>query len=287
MRPDVLAALRRLALAVSLLHDVDLACRDDGVHLAGVPAPVPWPSLLAAALPAGSDRLLDAEALEPAVLRPRLARQLRAVQAGAALRAQGPDRLAAALVPLGLPADAVDHPGPGWASLRVPGGALDLGPALDVSDPARAEAAPPLPLTPWALRTLDATADPVLLRVRLEAAGRTAAGRLSRGDGVLRPLGALDVVTLLGARSLRAALVAGDPVGMVAVAVPARRRGWTGLRHVDPAFAVAAAAATAAPERGFRGPVLVTADEVALARTSERLAAAALRSAPPLSPGAT
>ncbi len=41
-----------------------------------------------------------------------------------------------------------------------------------------------------------------------------------------------------------------------------RRRGWTRLALVDPAFAVAAAAATDPEERGFARPLLVTADEV-------------------------
>jgi hypothetical protein len=77
----------------------------------------------------------------------------------------------------------------------------------------------------------------------------------------LRPLGDCDVVTLLGSRALRSALAA-EAGGMAAVVAPMRRRGWTRLATIDPAFGPAAAAATAPEERGFPRPVLLTADEL-------------------------
>jgi hypothetical protein len=43
-----------------------------------------------------------------------------------------------------------------------------------------------------------------------------------------------------------------------------RRRGWTKLAMIDPAFGPAAAAATSEADRGFARPLLVTADEVAV-----------------------
>ena len=49
---------------------------------------------------------------------------------------------------------------------------------------------------------------------------------------------------------------------MTGAVVPMLRRGWTRLSLVDPAFGPAAAAATAAAERGFPRPLLVTADEL-------------------------
>ena len=70
-------------------------------------------------------------------------------------------------------------------------------------------------------------------------------------------------MTLLGARSLRTAL-ARDGGGLGAAVVPMRRRGWTRLAMIDPAFGPAAAAATPETERGFTRPLLVTADELAL-----------------------
>ncbi|MDP9433783.1 MAG: hypothetical protein M3P93_00700, partial [Actinomycetota bacterium] len=63
---------------------------------------------------------------------------------------------------------------------------------------------------------------------------------------------------------------AGEAGGMAAVAVPVRRRGWSRMQLVDPAFAPAVAAATDPPERGFPRPLLVTADEVVMVRPGGR-----------------
>ncbi len=76
-------------------------------------------------------------------------------------------------------------------------------------------------------------------------------------------MGDCDVVTLLGARSLRSVLAA-SAGGLCSAAVPMRRRGWTDLALVDPAFAPAATAATDPEDRGFPRAVLLTADEVAV-----------------------
>ncbi|MGI8535013.1 MAG: hypothetical protein ACR2K2_00675 [Mycobacteriales bacterium] len=70
-------------------------------------------------------------------------------------------------------------------------------------------------------------------------------------------------MTLLGARSLRTALAA-HAGGLDAAVAPMRRRGWTRLALIDPAFGPAAAAATPAADRGFVRPLLLTADELTL-----------------------
>ena len=56
----------------------------------------------------------------------------------------------------------------------------------------------------------------------------------------------------------------GHECHLVGAVVPTRRLGWTRLSAVDPAFGLAAAAATPASDRGFPRAVLVTADEVTL-----------------------
>jgi hypothetical protein len=110
----------------------------------------------------------------------------------------------------------------------------------------------------------------------LERMGAVAAQRL--GDApLLRPIGDCDVVTLLASRTLREALCGADGTGMRAAAVPMRRRGWLDLSRIDPAFTVAAAAATDLESRGFSRPLLVTADEVALAQEGGRPAEIVLR----------
>jgi hypothetical protein len=64
---------------------------------------------------------------------------------------------------------------------------------------------------------------------------------------------------------------------MCTCVVPMRTRGWTELRRVDPAYAVAAVGATSDDQRGFDRPLLVTVDEVGLAADGGRPAEIALR----------
>jgi hypothetical protein len=97
----------------------------------------------------------------------------------------------------------------------------------------------------------------------LERMGTIAAQRLIDVP-ILRPIGDCDVVTLLASQNFRAALCAHEGTGMRAAAVPMRRRGWLDLSRIDPAFTIAAAAATDEDSRGFSRPLLITADEVAL-----------------------
>jgi hypothetical protein len=84
------------------------------------------------------------------------------------------------------------------------------------------------------------------------------------------------VVTLLASWELREQICT-QAGGLGAVVVPMRRRGWTKLGLIDPAFGPAAASATSPVDRGFERPLLVTHDEVALAPEGGRPEAFALR----------
>lgn len=252
-------------LAVSVLHDVDVEPAADGVVLPGPPDVwISWAECRRAL--AGH----DAETTG----RRRLADWLQA-RRWAADRV--PDALRERLRPVGLPVEHVLHPGLDWVRERVLGGALDLGLGavdLDPADPDRVVLVPPTALDAAGLEPESAWER---AKESLESLGRLAAERVA-GDrkGQLRPLGDCDVVTLLGSRALRGALAAAAG-GMAAAVVPMRRRGWTRLGQIDPAFGPAAAAATAAADRGFVRPLLITADELTLVAEGGRPAQIVLR----------
>jgi hypothetical protein len=261
--PDSLE-LRRLALAVSVLDDVDIVPLDDGLLLTGATAvEVSWLELrraLAGARPDGDHG------------RARVLAWLRGRRIAADVHV---DHLREVARPVGLPVDHPLHPGLDWVRHRVLGGTLDLGlgfvgvgpdPDEVVVVPQGALDAAGVDPSPWW---------PVA-RDYLDRMGALAAERLGAGQ-VLRPIGDCDVVTLLGSQPFRVALGVQDGTGMRAVAVPMRRRGWLDLTRIDPAFTAAAAAATAPAERGFSRPVLVTADEVTLASAGGRPAEIVLR----------
>ena len=246
-------ALRLGCLAVSVLRDVDLQPGALGVTLTGTPDVwVSWGECRRAL--AGHDP-------EGATGRVRLADWLLARRWAADAGAQD---LALALRPAGLPVGHVLHPGLDWVRDRVLGGVLDLGLAgvgLDPVDPDRVVL---LPTTALDAAGLDHERCWQVARERLEVLGALVAERVRRDPkGQLRPFGDCDAVTLLGARSLRADLAATGG-GLGAAVVPMRRRGWTRLALIDPAFGPAAAAATPAVDRGFARPLLITADEVTL-----------------------
>ena len=263
--PDALE-LRRLALAVSVLHDVDIVPLDDGVLLTGdVPIEVTWLELR---------RALGGADPEEDLARIRVGAWLRGRRIAAGVHL---DHLRTQARPVGLPVDHPMHPGLDWVRERVLGDALDLGFGFVGvgSDPDEVVVVPQ--------GALDAAGvDPApwwpVARDYLERMGAVAAQRL-RSNPVLRPIGDCDVATLLGSRTLRAALCAEDGTGMRAAAVPMLRRGWLDLSRIDPAFTAAAAAATRPEERGFARPVLLTADEVALAPDGGRPAEIVLRDA--------
>ena len=104
------------------------------------------------------------------------------------------------------------------------------------------------------------------LRARLEEMGGLTVARLRRdASDLITPMGGCDVVTLLGASSLRTFLAQSDGTGMRGLAVPMRSRGWFDLARIDPAFVSAAAAATDEVDRAFWRPLLVTRDAVNVA----------------------
>lgn len=247
-------ALRETLLAAQVLDDVDLEIHDDGVLLTdGSPIPIRWSSLLAAAggAPLGSSRA-----------RHRIVAWLR-------LRRQVADFPAAMLFEqcraLGLPTGHVLNPGRGWVHSQVLGDALVLGIGVLGLDAGRPDDVAVVPASIWRSARINPVRLWELCQPHLERMGGLAAVRWRRdGENVIRPMGGCDVVTLLGSRSLRAALVR-DAGGMRPVAAPMRTRGWTALTQSDPAFTMAAAEATEPAERGFQRPILVTLDEVVLA----------------------
>ncbi len=259
-------ALRRGVLAVAVLHDVDLQPADDGVDLPGaVPVHVSWAectSALAGSQPDSTDG------------QGRLAGWLLARRW---LADHHLGDLAERARPVGLPVSHTIHPGPAWVRHAVPGGALDLGLGLLGLDPAQPDSVVVLPEGVWAPAGIDPAPWWTPARAYLAAMCRLAVDRRRRSpdDGV-RPMGNCDPVTLLGCGDFRSALV-GSAGGMAAVGAPMRDRVWTDLRRVDPAFVVAAAAATDPDQRGFPRPLLVTADEVTLVGAGGRPARDLLR----------
>jgi hypothetical protein len=257
-------ALRRLALAVCVLDDVDMVPTDDGVLLTGEDlVEVTWRELRRAL--AGAD-------LEGDVARLRIRSYLIGRRIAADLDA---DTLRERARPIGLPVDHPLHPGLDWVRQRVLGGAIDLGfgfvgvgsdPDEVVIIPQGALDAAGIDPAPWW---------PVAIGY-LERIGAVAAGRLAAVP-MLRPIGDCDVVTLLASKTFRAALCDQESTGMRAAAVPMRRRGWLDLSRIDPAFTVAAAAATDEVARGFSRPLLVTVDEVTHSMLGGRPAEIVLR----------
>jgi len=256
--------LRRIALAVSVLDDVDIVPLDDGVLLAGAePVEVSWLELRRAV--AGADA-------ESELARARVRAWLHGRRIAVDRDLEELRQLAR---PVGLPVDHPLHPGLDWVRHRVLGDALDLGfgfvgvgqdPDAVIVVPQGALDAAGVDPTPWW----------AVARDYLERMGAIAAERLADSP-TLRPIGDCDVLTLLGSRTLRVALCSQDGTGMRAAAVPMRTRGWLDLSRIDPAYTAAAAAATDELERGFPRPLLLTEDEVTLAPDGGRPAEIVLR----------
>jgi hypothetical protein len=251
-------ALKRCVLAVSVLLDVDAEPDDRGVVVRGVPeVHVSWKECRRAL--AGADPESDEG-------RRRLARWLLRRRW---LADHTYDDLAERARPVGLPVDHVLHPGLDWVRSRVLGDSLDLGLGFVGIQPGQPDRVTLMPQTAIDAAGLADVAGAWWLRASnyLERMGAMAAERWFRDrTEVLRPMGDCDVVTLLGSWTFRAALAGSDAGGMRPMVVPMRTRGWTEIRRLDPAFGPAAAAATAAVDRGFPRPLLVTTDEVTMVR---------------------
>jgi hypothetical protein len=270
--------LRIDLLAISVLHDLDLTVGPDGILLPGLPAvELGW---------AECERALDGARPGTDPARHRLALWLLArrrladlVPAGAGTVPATESGLLDRARPIGFPVGHPCHPGPSWVAHRVLGEAVEVGLGLRGLDPDRPDEVVPVAADLLAAASLDDTGCWGVALRYLDAMAAVAAERWRRSPAQpLRPVGDCDVVTLLASRVLRGAL-AGACGGMCACVVPMRTRGWTELRRVDPAFAVAAAAATSDEQRGFDRPLLVTADEVGLAVGGGRPAEIALRDA--------
>jgi hypothetical protein len=247
-------ALRRLALAVAVLYDVDLCPDEAGLLLgSGEPLHVEW-SVIASVI----ERAENARGSSESVLLDALADWLRARLAFVA---------GGSLCALGMPARHVTHPGPAWIRERVPGGSLALGFGYRCG-PEQPVIALPLGVLEHAGFSSSQSAQAwSRVRAELEDLGLVAVDRDRRHRaGPLKPVRGTDVITLLGAQSLRRELAAGEGDGMAALIVPLRVRGWRANSITDPAYGPAVAAAMSPQERGFERPILVTAEELAEVR---------------------
>jgi hypothetical protein len=264
------ASLRHCVLAVAVLHDVDLRPDDNGVQLSSGRL-ISWSTLAMALHP-----------LDPAApaARARLAAWLVALRM---ISWRSPDDLAERARPVGLPVGHGLHPGRSWLREPVPGGAIHLGFGfLGVGADPEAVHVLPAGVVEVAVGDADLLAswwEPA--RTYLDAMGSLATERhLRRPAEPLRPMGDCDVITLLGSEELRRALVGDHSHGMRAAAVPTRKRGWLDLSRTDPAFALVAASLADADDRGFPRPLLITREEVAMARDGGDPVLQALREAP-------
>jgi hypothetical protein len=256
--------LRQCALAVAVMHDVDVLPATEGVVLPGSPdILITWTECRRAL--AGA-----APSTEPARLRLRRWFQLRRWLADRPL-----EDLAERARPYGAWVESPLHPGLDWIRRRVLGDTLDLGFGFVGIDPDQPDLV--LPIPHQLLRSAGIEPSPwwPTSVVYLERMGEMAAQRLQR-NAQLRPMGDCDVVTLLGSRTLRHAIVEGTPDGMRTVAAPMRSRGWLDLNRIDPAFSAAAARLTTMEDRGFDRPLMVTRDEVVIARADGDVIRAAI-----------
>lgn len=248
-------ALRRLALAVAVLYDVDLVPQEGGLVLTGsYDVRVSWATLSDVVDRADQARCEAGAEPDERSRHEALAAWLIARRAFADL-VTDPQ-----LVALGIPADHEHHPGPAWVREVVPGDALCLGFGYGPEHK---------PLPPGVLEHAGIDADKAWQRARgeLERLGALAAERERRQlRRAIVPFGGADVVTLLASASLRRELVAREGDGMIGLIVPLRNRGWRATYASDPAFGPALAAAMPELERGFARPLLVTAEEVSEVR---------------------
>lgn len=244
--PPASPALRRLALAVAVLHDVDLVPGPSGVVLTGSPeVHVEWTTV--AAVTGAARRRVGTEQAELDALAGWLIAR-RDISAGAALAVRG------------IPIQHSDHPGLSWIREVVRGDALSLGFGYGEKN---------LPVPDGVLEHagIDIAAAWVQVRADLEELGAQAVIRDKRHiAATLLPLGSADVCTLLGSVNLRRELAAMERDGLAALIVPLRTRGWRANSVSDPAYGPALAAAMSPEERGFVRPLLVTAEELSEVR---------------------
>lgn len=248
--------LRRCALAVAVIHDVDVLPSPHGVVLPGSPeVEISWAECRRAIGGADPEAQDGQRRLKGWLLTRRW------------LADRPIDDLAERARPYGACVESPVHPGLDWVRRRVLGDTLDLGFGFAGIDPAEPDLVVPIPHQLMRAAGIEPTPWWPTAIVYLERMGEMAAERIDRSPlAPLRPMGDCDVVTLLGSRTLRQAIVSGIADGMRTVAVPMRTRGWLDLNRIDPAFSAAAARLTPIAERGFDRPLLITREEVVLAR---------------------
>ena len=245
--------LKRCALAVSVLIDLDLTPADDGIVVEGTPpVKATWRECRLAI----GERDPESGEARTALARWLLRRRW--------LADHPYDDLSERARPIGLPVGHALHPGEDWVRQHVIGGALDLGLGFAGVQPGEPDRVIFVSQPMFEAAGLDGGPWWPRARAYLERMGEQAAERWMRDrNAVVRPMGDCDVVTLLGSATFRGA-IAGSAGGMRPVVVPMRTRGWLDVSRIDPAFGPAAAAATEAVDRGFARPLLVTADEVTM-----------------------
>ena len=257
-------AHRTIVLAITVLDDVDIRLDEFGPVLPPVrpganPIAVSWSEVIEA---------VGIAAPDGDIARDRVRRWFAIREALAMLSGR---RAMRRLRPLALPVSHILHPGPSWPYRRVLGGAMDVGLGISLerhgSQPADPLTFVPVPRGLTRAAGIDVPQVMAHAEAHLRAMARLAAIRVRLSPfAPLRPLGDCDVLTLLSVPAFRSALLTWARSGMRTAAVPMRSRGWLDLGRVDPAFALAAAAATGPIERGFARPILITRDEIALAR---------------------
>jgi len=246
-------SLRRLALGVSVLDDLDLDVTTHGIRVAAL-VDIGWDELEHAVSPHDPD---DARALRAA--RSWVGARLQLASMSALQRL-------ALIRPVSLPVGHALHPGPLWIRDSVAGDSLDsglgmrgLGPdpeAVVVLDPTLGIAAGIEPSESW-VRASEYREEMVAYAV----------ARLARDPlSTLRCVGDCDVPTLLSSPTFREQIVSVDATGMRSAAVPLRTHGWLDLGRIDPLFAASAAATVDEYQRGFARPLLITRDEVVQVR---------------------
>jgi hypothetical protein len=258
--------LRRAALAVAVLYDVDLDPAPGGVLLRGErPLKVRW---------AECRRALGGADPESEIGREQLAQWLRWRR----WLADHPLEVLAELArPYGVAVESEVHPGMDWVRRRIMGDTLELGLGFVGLDPNNPQTVHPVSQQVLQAAGIDPTPWWPTALVYLERMGETAAERMVRNpDAPLRPMGDCDVVTLLASRMFRDALVRPIDGGMRTVAVPMRNRGWLDLTRIDPAFSATAAQIMDPNDRGFDRPLLVTREEIVIARDEAGVVRSAL-----------